>query len=374
MACHLAATFHLPMEVIIALLGFALAAYAVVGNDCIQTLGTFLASNSHRPWWHLWLFAGGILTFVLVLGFNGHGDLLGGENAGDLTFGKFDSLFKADNPFPKLTFWYILPPLVLLSITRLGIPVSTTFLVLSFFSIKSLPSMLTKSLGGYGVAFLFSALMYVLLCRATERYFIQHPLAQKDGKGILQSRSFWTVVQWLSTGFLWSQWLTADLVNILVYLGNPDEVGIGMFAFALFTLLALLALIFVQKGGKIQEIVLAKSNTTDIRAATFIDFFYALVLLFFKYDKLGLWDGGLPMSTTWVFLGMLAGREVALRTMLRAKLTAEGEETPGAFSNGKLAVMVFSDLGKATIGLVISILLVVMLYFVEGRDLYLLFG
>jgi hypothetical protein len=36
--------------------------------------------------------------------------------------------------------------------------------------------------------------------------------------------------------------------------------------------------------------------------------------------------------------------------------------------------MVFMDLGKATIGLVISILLVVVLYFAEGRDLSLLFG
>lgn len=361
------------MEVFIALLGFALAAYAVVGNDCIQTLGTFLASNSHRPWWHLWLFAGGILTLVLVLGFNGQGHLLGGENAGDLTFGKFGSLFKEGNPFPKLTFWYVLPPLVLLSITRFGIPVSTTFLVLSFFSIKSLPSMLMKSIGGYGVAFLFAALMYVILSRLTERYFMNHPMAP-GGKGIMQSRSFWTVLQWLSTGFLWSQWLTADLVNILVYLGDPAGVGVGMFMFALLTLLALLALIFVQKGGKIQEIVLAKSNTTDIRAATFIDFFYALVLLFFKYDKLGLWDGGLPMSTTWVFLGMLAGREVAIRTTLRVRMTNENGDHPGTMSNGNLAVMVFSDLGKATIGLVVSILLVILLYFVEGRDLGLLFS
>jgi len=358
------------MELAIALMGFALAAYAVVGNDCIQTLGTFLASNNHRPWWQLWLFAGGILTVVLVLGFMGQGAVLGGENANDLTFGKFGSLFKADNPFPELTFWYVLPPLVLLSITRLGIPVSTTFLVLSFFSIKSLPSMLMKSLGGYGVAFAFAALMYVILSRVTERFFMNHPM--DEGKGFMRSRTFWTVLQWLSTGFLWSQWLTADLVNILVYLGNPADVGLGMFLFALMTLLALLALIFIQKGGKIQEIVLAKSNTTDIRSATFVDFFYALVLLFFKYDKLGLWDGGLPMSTTWVFLGMLAGRELAMRSMFRVR-QHHGDSTE-SLSKGNVAVMIFSDLGKATIGLVVSILLVILLYVVEGRDLTLLLG
>jgi hypothetical protein len=31
--------------------------------------------------------------------------------------------------------------------------------------------------------------------------------------------------------------------------------------------------------------------------------------------------------------------------------------------------MVFSDLGKATLGLVISVALVILLYLIEGRDL-----
>ncbi|MEL7066192.1 MAG: hypothetical protein AAGK24_02045, partial [Planctomycetota bacterium] len=64
-----------------------------------------------------------------------------------------------------------------------------------------------------------------------------------------------------------------------------------------------------------------------------------------------------PMSTTWVFLGMLAGREVALRIRLREANT------------GKVWPMVFSDLGKATLGLVISVALVILLYLIEGRDL-----
>ena len=37
--------------------GFVLASYSIVGNDAIQTLGTLLSSNAHRPWWLLWLFA-----------------------------------------------------------------------------------------------------------------------------------------------------------------------------------------------------------------------------------------------------------------------------------------------------------------------------
>jgi hypothetical protein len=125
----------------------------------------------------------------------------------------------------------------------------------------------------------------------------------------------------------------------------------------------MLGYIFYRRGGKIQEIVRVKTNTQDIRSATFIDFFYGLVLLLFKFDMLGI-GAKIPMSTTWVFLGMLAGREVALRIRL--------EE---AHHDGKrVANMVFSDLGKATIGLVVSVLLVVFLYVVEGRDVMLLFS
>ena len=349
------------MESVIALLGFSLAAYSVVGNDSIQTLGTFLTSNEDKPWWMLWLFAGGIMAIVVTMGYLGLGEYLGGRG-GDLTFGKYSGLFQdPDKPidFPKITFWYLLPPLVLLGITRIGIPVSTTFLVLTFFAPKALPKMLVKSLGGYGVAFLFAIVAFVALSRLTERYFLSHPM--EEGKGLMQNKRFWTVTQWLATGFLWSQWLTQDLVNILVYLGDPAEVELWKFLFALTVLVGMLGYIFYQRGGEIQKIVRVKTNTADIRSATFIDLFYGMVLLIFKFDTFGI-GAKVPMSTTWVFLGMLAGREVALRLRLHE------------LDRSKLWPMVFSDLGKAALGLVISVLLVVFLYLVEGREMAALFG
>lgn len=349
------------METIIALLGFSLAAYSVVGNDSIQTLGTFLTSNEDKPWWLLWLFAGGIMVVVVTMGYMGLGEYLGGRG-GDLTFGKYGGLFQDPNKpidFPTISIWYVLPPLALLAITRLGIPVSTTFLVLTFFAPKALPKMLMKSLGGYGVAFLFAIVAFVALSRLTERYFLRNPM--KDGEGLMRDRRFWTVTQWLATGFLWSQWLTQDLVNILVYLGDPAEVQPWKFAFALTVLVGMLGYIFYQRGGEIQKIVRVKTNTADIRSATFIDLFYGLVLLVFKFDAFGI-GAKVPMSTTWVFLGMLAGREVALHLRLNE------------LSEKKVWPMVLGDLGKATLGLVISVLLVVFLYLVEGRGMASLFG
>ena len=51
-----------------ALVGFSFAAYSVVGNDSIQTLGPFLHANEKKPWWLLWLFAGGIMAFTVTMG------------------------------------------------------------------------------------------------------------------------------------------------------------------------------------------------------------------------------------------------------------------------------------------------------------------
>jgi len=349
------------VESVFALLGFSLAAYSVVGNDSIQTLGTFLVSNEKRKWWQLWLFAGSIMAIVVALGYFGYGEYLGGKGD-DLTFGKYDGIFHGETAFPTISAWYVLPPLALLFITRLGIPVSTTFLVLTFFAPKALPQMLVKSLGGYGVAFTFAIVAFIALSKVTERLFMRYPLNGQD-YGLWTNRRLWTGLQWTSTGFLWSQWLTQDLVNIMVYLGDPREVSLGTFLFALFVLLAMLGYIFFRRGGKIQEIVREKTNTQDIRSATFIDLFYGLVLLLFKFDTLGI-GAKIPMSTTWVFLGMLAGREVALRLRLD-EANQDGK---------KVWTMVLTDFGKATIGLAVSVLLVVFLYLVEGRELVQLIG
>ena len=334
--------------------GFALASYSVVGNDVIQTLGTFLTSNEKRPWWVLWAYAGGLLATILIIGYFGYGGFLGGN---DVAFDRLDNIHIPE----ALTWWYVLPPLVLLFITRLGIPVSTTFLILTFFSSGSFPGMLNKSLFGYAIAFSLAWLLYIWLSRLLERYFVEHPFGGPD-RGLLTNQTFWTVAQWLSTGFLWSQWLTQDLANVYIYLGRPEDLSLGMFAFSLVTILLMLAFIFYQKGGAIQGIVRAKTNTADIRSATFIDLFYGVILLIFKQNILGLWEAKLPMSTTWVFLGLLAGRELAIRMRLGPKPDRE------------LATMLFSDLGKAALGLIVSVILVVVLYAAEGRDLAQLFA
>ncbi|MEL7120675.1 MAG: hypothetical protein AAFO07_14585 [Bacteroidota bacterium] len=305
--------------------GFILAGYSVVGNDSIQTLGTFLSSNEKRPWWVLWLFAGSILTATLVYGWAQYG--------GDVSYGRLEKY-----PLPEPFAWYyILPPLVLMSLTRTGIPVSTSFLILTFFNEKNLFSMVTKSLLGYVVAFGAAVLVYIIITRTVERRFISTDITKKEER-------IWVPLQWLSTGFLWSQWLIQDFANIYVYL--PRNTSLTTLVISLIILLSLLAYIFASKGGAIQAIVKAKTNTIDIRSATIIDGIYGLVLYFFKELS------NIPMSTTWVFIGLLAGRELAIRFQLEKKITKN------------IWKMVGMDLLKIFFGLVVSILLVLLIKYV----------
>ena len=314
-------------------LGFILAAYSVVGNDVIQTLGTFLASNEKRPWYVLWLFAASIMTATLVYGwFQYGGDVSYERLLGDGGFA--DPKYKDPRDIPTFGWAYVLPPLVLMVITRFGIPVSTSFLILTFFNPKGLTDMVIKSMSGYLVAFLVAIVLYHFIIKNLERRFSNHPINDKE-------RSWWTMAQWGSTGFLWTQWLAQDFANIYVYL--PRKIDGMTLAISLVVLLAMLAYIFYSRGGAIQSIVKAKSNTEDIRSATFIDLAFGIILFFFKELS------KIPMSTTWVFLGLLAGREIALKYNLHKKISKVTMKDLG------------SDLGKVFFGLVISIALVYLI-------------
>ncbi len=271
--------------------GFAVASYSIVANDALQTLGTFLSSNSKRPWWVLWLYAVGILYAVLIFGW--------AVNGGDTSFGRLDKI-----PLPQPFTWiYLVPPVVLLLLTRRGIPVSTTFLILTIFAPESLGAMMTKSLSGYAVAFLMAIALYYVIAELFERNFI--------ATAHMPPPRHWVVLQWLSTGFLWSQWLIQDLANIFVYV--PRQLSVGWLVFALSVIGGLHAYTFYNRGGEIQKVVTSKTNTGDIRSATIVDFCFGLVLLVFKE-----WSN-IPMSTTWVFLGLLAGREIAMTVRLKSR-------------------------------------------------------
>ncbi|MEM9495963.1 MAG: hypothetical protein AAGA09_08155 [Pseudomonadota bacterium] len=301
-----------------AAIGFLFAGYAVVGNDALQTLGTFIASNSRLHWFVLFLFAAVILVATFTYGWV--------VNDGDPSYGRLANASK----YPEVTVqWYhTLPPLMLLIITRFGVPVSTSFMVLTVFAtIGGLTSMLQKSLIGYGLAFVVGLAIFVALSQTLERFFrkTEHQ----------QHHPIWVVLQWITTGYLWSVWLIQDFANIFVFLPRQLSVLEGFTAMAV--IVALLAYTFANKGGPVQNILKSKTSVTDIRSATVIDFTYASLLFYFKELN------NIPMSTTFVFLGLIAGREYGFAI------------TTKAISFLQTSKSALSDAAKAYIGLVLSI-------------------
>lgn len=311
--------FTLPdLSTLFMLVGFLLAAWAVTSNDSIQTLGTFLSSNKSIKWY--WLFAISSLVLIITIFWGWY------VNGGDVAWGRLQHI-----PQPTtFTIWHVIAPLTLLILTRFGIPVSTTFLVLSAFATnRVMAGMVLQSVLGYAISF---AIAYAVW-RILPRIFNEIEPVKKQ-----LHHTYWRVGQWLATMFLWSQWLIHDMANIMVYL--PRQLSFGELIMSLLLLTFFLGVIFFKKGGKIQKIVLEKTNTQYVRSATLIDIVFALILVVLKQMY------SLPLSTTWVFVGLLAGRELAMHHVYKKDIDA-----------GTIFPMLFSDFLKVLAGLCISVII-----------------
>ena len=307
------------------IIGFLLAAYSVVANDSVQTLGTFIASNSQRfKWYYLWIAASSVLLFTLWYGWS--------MNGGDISYGRLNKI-----PYVEIQWYHAAAPAILLLLTRFGIPVSTTFLVLSAFASSIVfEKMLIKSILGYALAAVVAYIMWSVIARLLDEK--RSPI--KKGH-----ESYWRVAQWCTTGFLWYTWLSHDLANIAVYLPRSLPISWMIDVSIIFT--SFLAWIFYERGGRIQKIVLEKSTTTYVRSATIIDLCYAFVLLYFKQYN------DIPMSTTWVFVGLLCGREFAI-----ASISANN------YKFKSVIPIVGRDFLKMMTGLAVSVVIVLSIHYI----------
>ena len=110
------------------IVGFVLAAIRWLPTTPSRRSARFLSSNAHRPWWLLWTFAGGVLVAVFVYGYL--------ARDGDLSYGRLAPI----SGMLVFEWWTLIPPLAILVLTRFGIPVSTTFLILIVFNPRGLES------------------------------------------------------------------------------------------------------------------------------------------------------------------------------------------------------------------------------------------
>ncbi|MBX2962666.1 MAG: hypothetical protein KF687_09150 [Cyclobacteriaceae bacterium] len=305
--------------------GFFFAAYAAVANDSIQSLGTFIESNKDKKWYILWLFTGLIMIGTIAFSYFYYN--------GDVTYQRLLN-DQGNTKYPHLeqfSYFQIIAPVVLLVLTRLRMPVSTTFLMLSVFSADTsgITSIVGKSVSGYALAFIISFLIWYF----GFDYIRKHFKKRKAHFG-------WTITQWIVSGSLWSVWLMQDGANIAVFL--PRQLNLLQFLIFIGTIFFGLGILFYLRGDKIQEVVSEKVRISDIRAATLIDFTYVLLLIY------KLFISTVPMSTTWVFLGTIGGREMAVSLSRRKK---------GSKHKTKAVKIIGRDFFYASIGLVISVAL-----------------
>lgn len=276
------------LTLIYAIIGFGLAGWSVIANDSVQTLGTFIASKS--KWFKWYTLAGSaslMMAVVLIYGWWTYD--------GDISFGRLTRI-----PYQEIQWYHAVAPGILLLLTRVGIPVSTTFLVLSAFaSTVVLEKMLLKSVVGYGLAAVAAYICWIAISKFINEKFDEVTTGWKI--------AFWRNAVWVSSAYLWAAWLSHDVANIAVYLPRQLDVSLLLIVVSYFTIL--LFYIFYIQGGAIQKVVLDKTGTRYARSATIINTIYAAVLYYFKELN------DLPMSTTWVFVGLLCGRELAISTM-----------------------------------------------------------
>ena len=268
------------------LVGFLFAGYAVIANDSVQTLGTWIASNNDKYNWKvLWVAASAVLLYTLWYGWY--------MNGGDISYGRLNKI-----PFQEIQWYHAMAPALLLILTRIGVPVSTSFLVLSAFaSTFVLEKMLVKSMMGYAVAAVAAYVIWIVVSKILDE---AKPVKEEH-------KRWWRIGQWVTTGFLWFTWLSHDMANIAVFL--PREIPWDLMVLISVVFIVGLGYMFREGGGKIQNIVIEKHNTRYVRSATIIDCVYFLILFFFKELN------DIPMSTTWVFVGLLCGRELAMATV-----------------------------------------------------------
>jgi hypothetical protein len=272
-------------------ISFSVAAFSVAGNDAIQTIGTFIESKKNSKLFYKVLVFCGLLYLIHFYGWI--------TDNQEIHFHRLDNFQTPD----KFTLLQLLAPIVLVIITRLKAPISTTFLVLGLFGGQNIDKMLTKSFLGYGIAFLIAILVYGI-----HSYLKTSEYNDLIGNSSLDNKS-WERLQWFSTSLLWGSWLLQDTANIAIYL--PKKLNLAELLIALTIIAIALTVILYTNGGKIQEIVSEKSDINSAKAATILDFIYAIVLLIFqKISKV-------PMSTTWVFLGLLAGREIIIHVITK---------------------------------------------------------
>ena len=221
--------------------GFLFAGYSVIANDSVQTLGTWIASNNDRfNWKVMWGAASAVPLYTLWYGWY--------TNGGDISYGRLNKI-----PFQEIQWYHAMAPALLLLLTRIGVPVSTSFLVLSAFaSTFVLEKMLVKSMMGYAVAAVAAYAIWIVVSR-----ILDEAKPKRRTQTMVACRTM--VYNRLPMVYL----AKPDMANIVVF--YPREILWDLMILISVVFVAGMGYMFREGGGKIQQIVLEKHNTRYVQ-------------------------------------------------------------------------------------------------------------
>jgi hypothetical protein len=310
-------------------LAMIIASFAIVGNDSPQLIGTHLATRQDEKWYKTLAFVG--VIFVVVLGLCWY-------------FYDGEVHFKIlDNVSPRnINKYYLISPAILLFLTHNGIPTSSTFLVLSVFLNKAnIMNMLTKTAASYFISFAASAYVFLKILRRYKKYLLS---ASSNDRYI----SLWNQLQLASTILLVINWLCFSISNITVFL--PRKLSLHDFLLFMFILLYTLASVLSNKSNKMQEILLSKSGANNLKINVLINMLFSAVLFIFKVIN------NVSIATTFVFLGILAGKEIAI---------ASSEMDIFGRNYKRTILTILRDINKCIFGVGVSLAFVTLINFFD---------
>ena len=299
----------------------ALVTYNVIFNNSVQTMGLFMASGKNKYIIVNTLFFLVIFVFTVLLSWF--------ITNGEVHYHLLDNITFYDNIGPQ----FLLLPILLSFLTKKRIPVSATFLIIPLFATRdTVETMINKTTVSYFLSFVFSFIIYNYLYK-------KHKSLMNNEKE--DTSKIWIVAEYISTGILWFSWLIVSLCNFVVFV--PRNFSVENIILLSIVVAVTIYCVLISKGGEIQKIVDQKSDVKNIKTTVIFNSLFSLMLIFIQHID------NIPVTSTWMFLGILAGRELSIST--------NNKNMAGAKYRLCLA-RIWKDLSSAIIGVIISLVFV----------------
>ncbi len=301
-----------------------LTTYFIMVNNSIQTVGFFTASNKQNNKINTFYFLSVVFVVTMLFSWLCY--------KRELHF----LLLNRTRYNPHLSIFLLLLPVIIDILTKLRMPLSAAFLVIPVFSDSgTVKGMVTKTFMSYVLAFVVSFLAWKIIYTL----FRGHVRVKKDE----QIGKVWIFMEYIFTGAVWAMWLTISACNFVVFLLRVFVLK----DFILFLFMGILCiyLMVYNGGGEMLKIIEDKSDV-DIKNTTIFNALLSITMLIIRCVS------KIPITSTWMFLGTMAGRELAVASS-------------SAVSKYKSCYKkILIDLKLAIFGIVLSLITVEILLFV----------